>query len=99
MDSVFYQQAQRNILEEFNNAAKSLKMGSIQPESMFLIRFEEKIFWIKVLEKGAGYLTYSLKGLELQETSCHSLEATRIDDIFESTFEKKTKLNNFVLVV
>ena len=96
LDSVYYQQSQRNILEQFNNAAKSLKMGSIQPESMFLLRFEEKIFWIKILEKGAGYLTYSLKGLELQETSCHSLEATRIDDIFEATFEKKTKLNNFL---
>ena len=96
IDSVYYQQSQNNILEQFNNAAKSLRLGSIQPESMFLLRFEEKIFWIKILEKGAGYLTYSLKGLELQETSCHSLEATRIDDIFEATFEKKTKLNNFV---
>ena len=96
MDSVYYEQSQRNILEQFNNAAKSLRMGSVQPESMFLLRFEEKIFWIKILEKGAGYLSYSLKGLELQETSCHSLEATRIDDIFDATFEKKTKLNNFL---
>ena len=31
-----------------------------------------------------------------QETSCHSLEATRIDDIFQSTFEKMEKLNTFL---
>ena len=58
-------------------------------------RFEDKIFWVQVLEKGNGFLTFSLKGMELQETSCHSLEATRIDDIFDSSFEKKTKLNYF----
>eukprot|EP00090_Calanus_glacialis_P026578 TRINITY_DN41814_c0_g1_i1.p1 TRINITY_DN41814_c0_g1~~TRINITY_DN41814_c0_g1_i1.p1 ORF type:complete len:613 (-),score=137.97 TRINITY_DN41814_c0_g1_i1:7-1638(-) len=34
--------------------------------------------------------------MELQETSCHSLEATRIDDLFESTFQKKTKTNYFL---
>ena len=34
--------------------------------------------------------------MELQETSCHSLEATRIDDIFDSAFEKKTLMNRFM---
>ena len=34
--------------------------------------------------------------MELQETSCHSLEATRLDDIFEGTFEKENKLNYFL---
>lgn len=31
----------------------------------------------QVLEAGNGYQVVSVKGLELQETSCHSLEATR----------------------
>lgn len=31
----------------------------------------------------------AIKGLELQETSCHTVEAGRIDDIFEVTFEKE----------
>ena len=34
-------------------------------------------------------------GLELQETSCHSLEVTRIDDIFQETFERNSALNYF----
>ena len=94
-DSVYYQHSASSLLDSFNSAAISLRLGALQPESMFLARFEDKIFWIRVLEKGNGYITYNLKGLELQETSCHSLEATKIDDIFEATFEKKTKLNNF----
>ena len=32
----------------------------------------------QVLEAGNNYHIVSVKGLELQETSCHSLEATRL---------------------
>ena len=41
-----------------------------------------------VLERGASYCTINIKGLELQETSCHTAEAARIDDIFEFAFER-----------
>ena len=55
-----------------------------------------------ILERGAGYCTISLKGLELQETSCHTAEAARLDDIMEEAFEvndgvKVGKLNNYPL--
>ena len=42
-----------------------------------------------MLERGYAYCAVSIKGLELQETSCHTIEAGRIDDIFEVTFEKE----------
>ena len=45
--------------------------------------------WIMVLERGYAYCAISIKGLELQETSCHTIEAGRIEDIFEGTFEKE----------
>ena len=45
------------------------RLGSIHPESMFLMRFEDKIFWLQILEKGNGYTKFSLKGMELQEQS------------------------------
>ena len=54
----------------------------------------QTILCLQVLEKGNGYLSLSLKGLELQETSCHSLEATRLDDIFDATFEKQRHATN-----
>ena len=44
--------------------------------------------YFKILEKGNDYAVYSLKGMELQETSCHNLEATRVDDIFNKTFDQ-----------
>ena len=42
-----------------------------------------------VLERGYAYCAVSIKGLELQETSCHTIEAGRIEDIFQGTFEKE----------
>ena len=50
----------------------------------------------KVGEVGNRFISFNLRGMELQETSCHSLEATRIDDIFDSAFEKKTLMNRFM---
>ena len=84
------------VLTRLSEAARLLRLGSVRPEDMFLLRFEDKIWWVQVLELGNGYTTFSLKGMELQETSCHSLEATRIDDIFDAAFEKKKVFNTFL---
>jgi len=32
-----------------------------------------------------------MKGLELQETSCHTVEATRVDDAFQDVFVHEGK--------
>ena len=65
------------------------------PGSMLLCRHEDRIAWVQLLESGNSYAYYGVKGMELQETSCHSLEATRLDDLFEDTFEKGAGLNGF----
>jgi len=41
---------------------------------------------VSVAEKGYGFCLINLQGLELQETSCHTIEATRIDDIYEALY-------------
>ena len=46
----------------------------------------DRLIWIQVMEYGYSYVRLQIKGLELQETSCHALEATKIDDILEETF-------------
>ena len=47
--------------------------GEPTPGRHFLIRFQDRLVWIQVLEQGHGYCTVSVKGLELQETSCHTV--------------------------
>ena len=53
--------------------------------------------WVQILEKGNGYTVYKMKGMELQETSCHTLEATKVDEIFTSAFERRACLNHYPL--
>ncbi|XP_010013636.1 PREDICTED: pecanex-like protein 4, partial [Nestor notabilis] len=57
------------------------------PGSHYLCRFQDRLMWILVLEKGFTYCGVNIKGLELQETSCHAAEAHRVDEIFEMAFE------------
>lgn len=53
----------------------------------YLVRFQDRLGWCLILERGAAFCTLSIKGLELQETSCHTVEAGRIDEQFEEAFE------------
>jgi hypothetical protein len=48
-----------------------------QAGNFLLARHEDRLVYVQIMEKGNGFMIYSAKGLELQETSCHSLEATR----------------------
>ena len=90
-DSQLYQQAGRAVAEAVCSACKAAAV-SLSPGSIFLLRYEDRLMWVQVvlhkkkskeklakqvLEAGNNYHIVSVKGLELQETSCHSLEATR----------------------
>lgn len=53
---------------------------------MFLIRFERLLLFIHIVERGWDYAVTSMKGLELQGTSCHNVEASYIDEILDAKF-------------
>ena len=53
------------------------------PGDVFLIRFERLLVVASIVEKGWDYAVCVMKGLELQGTSCHNLEARVVDDRFE----------------
>ena len=83
-DWVFYQQMtphlQRVLSREFTTGA----LSNSNAGDYLLVRFQDRIIWISVLEHGFLYDHLAVKGLELQETSCHSTEAQSIDDLFLS---------------
>ena len=76
-DSQLYKRASRGVAEAVCSACRAAAI-SLSPGSIFLLRHEDKLMWVQVLEAGNNYHIVSVKGLELQETSCHSLEATRL---------------------
>lgn len=64
-------------------------LGLLLPGSHYLGRFEDRLIWIMILECGYTYCCINVKGLELQETSCHTAEAQRVDEVFESAFQRE----------
>ncbi|XP_067847994.1 pecanex-like protein 4 isoform X2 [Heptranchias perlo] len=65
--------------------------GNPSPGSHFLCRFQDRLIWVLILERGFSYCCINIKGLELQETSCHTAEARRVDEMFEMTFEQDNR--------
>ncbi|XP_063355501.1 pecanex-like protein 4 [Pelmatolapia mariae] len=91
-DSVFYQQMSGSLACALRTAFARGSLGSFAPGSHFLGRFQDRMVWIMILERGYGYCTVNIKGLELQETSCHTVEARRVDEVFEAAFERPERL-------
>ncbi|XP_053357562.1 pecanex-like protein 4 isoform X1 [Clarias gariepinus] len=87
-DSIYYQQLSARLASALTHAFASGALGAYSAGSHFLGRFQDRVVWISVLEKGYGYCTVNIKGLELQETSCHTVEARRVDEVFEAAFDR-----------
>ncbi|XP_069715084.1 pecanex-like protein 4 isoform X2 [Phaenicophaeus curvirostris] len=86
-DTVYYQQLIPSLVVALQAALAAGSLGLSLPGSHYLCRFQDRLMWILVLEKGFTYCCVNIKGLELQETSCHTAEAHRVDEIFEMAFE------------
>ncbi|XP_047499050.1 pecanex-like protein 4 [Penaeus chinensis] len=86
-DSVYYEQLTPHVIFAMHNLLQSGSLGLVEPGEHFLLRFEDRFLWIQILECGYTFQYYSVKGLELQETSCHTAEASRVDANFSRAFD------------
>ncbi|XP_047398306.1 pecanex-like protein 4 isoform X3 [Sciurus carolinensis] len=86
-DTVFYSQMVPSLTAALQTAMASGSLGLLLPGSHYLGRFQDRLIWIMILERGYTYCCINIKGLELQETSCHMAEAQRVDEVFDSAFE------------
>ena len=85
-DSIYYRQAETEIVKVLHRTISSGAI-SASPGTFLLLRFEDRLITVSFLEHGYGHCSLVIKGLELQETSCHSIEATKIDNIFEDAYD------------
>ncbi|XP_002735175.1 pecanex-like protein 4 [Saccoglossus kowalevskii] len=88
-DTVYYQQVTPQLVSSLRMSIASGSLGDVNSGCHYLLRFQDRMVWLQVLEKGYGYCTFSVKGLEMQETSCHTVEAGRVDEIFETAFDNE----------
>ncbi|MEQ2265535.1 Pecanex-like protein 4 [Xenotaenia resolanae] len=64
-DSVFYQQMSGSLASALRTAFASGSLGSVAPGSHFLGRFQDRMVWIMILERGYGYCTVNIKVLHI----------------------------------
>ena len=83
-DSVYYQQAVPALVSCLQQAVTSACITPRGGDQM-LFRFQDRIVWASILEVGSTFFTVTFQGLELQETSCHTVEAAKLDSLFESS--------------
>ena len=87
-DSVYYQHdvplLSRTLLNVFST-------GSVrgQPGDFYLLRCQDRTIIASILECGHRYFIINLRGLEIEETSCHTVEALKIDDMFSEAYTRK----------
>ncbi|XP_056401268.1 pecanex-like protein 4 [Hyla sarda] len=96
-DTVYYQQMVPGFAGALQSAFASGSLGLVNPGSHFLCRFQDRLIWLLILERGYSYCCVNVKGLELQETSCHTAEARRVDEVFEMAFEQAENSGRLVL--
>lgn len=88
-DTVYYYQMVPSLTAALQSAMVAGSLGLLLPGSHYLGRFQDRLIWIMILEHGYTYCCINIKGLELQETSCHTAEALRVDEVFEGAFEQE----------
>ncbi|XP_004681876.1 PREDICTED: pecanex-like protein 4 [Condylura cristata] len=88
-DTMYYYQMVPGLTAALQSAMAAGSLGLLLPGSHYLGRFQDRLIWIMILERGYTYCCINIKGLELQETSCHTAEARKVDEVFESAFEQE----------
>ncbi|KAG7168229.1 Pecanex-like protein 4-like [Homarus americanus] len=96
-DSVYYEQLTPHVVFALHNLLQCGSLGITEPGEHFLLRWEDRFIWVQILECGFTYQYYNVKGLELQETSCHTAEASRVDANFSRAFDGDDVVNKGII--
>ncbi|EDO43069.1 predicted protein, partial [Nematostella vectensis] len=91
MDASYYRQLAPEIIKAFSTTLASGAAGSPSAGDHFLARYQDRLVWVHVLECGRRYCSVVIKGLEMQETSCHTVEAARVDEVLDAAFIHEEK--------
>ena len=90
-EAVFYQQMEKEVVKAIFQSLSSGVMRHFHAGTYLLVRFQDRLMFVSISEEGYGYVTMQVKGLELQETSCHTTEASRVDEMIEACHSTQRK--------
>jgi len=92
-NSSLYQTLENDFIKKLPSLIKKGDLGRVEAGNIYLFRSEFYIIWLEILECGQNFVTFVMKGLELQTTSCHAAEATYLDGLLKKAFEEKSFVN------
>jgi len=85
LDAAYYKHLMPSAVKGLLTAINNGQLGSdVRGGEIFLLRRDALLVMVQVLERGCGWAQLLCKGLELQETSCHHLEAGTVEDIMDT---------------
>lgn len=85
LDSAYYKHLMPSAVTGLLAAIDAGEVGSdVRGGEIFLLRRDALLLMVQVLERGCGWTQLLCKGLELQETSCHHVEAGTVEEIMDS---------------
>ena len=85
LDAAYYKHLMPSAVKSLLGAINTGQLGSdVRGGEIFLLRRDALLVMVQVLERGCGWAQVLCKGLELQETSCHHLEAGTVEEIMDS---------------
>ena len=93
-DAIYYQQLFPRLIESLHR--QQLFWDFCYGGQFLLARFDDRLMWLQVLECGHNYAQVQMKGLELQETSCHTIEANSIDHLIEMANSANNICDRFI---
>ena len=85
LDAAYYKHLMPSAIRGLVAAIFGGEVGSdVRGGEIFLLRRDSLLVMVQVLERGCGWVQLLCKGLELQETSCHHVEAGTVEEIMDS---------------
>jgi len=92
-DTMLYKHILPYVKKSLHVCFKRGTVGLVRPGDFLLIRFEDLILWVTIVESGCGYAILNAKGLELKPTSCHHTEGLRLDEVLSMVNAKPESLS------
>ncbi|KAJ1494076.1 hypothetical protein T484DRAFT_1766571 [Baffinella frigidus] len=84
LDAAYYKHLAPALVREIQCAILAGDLGAAVGGGEFLlVRRDAFMVLVQVLERGQCFVTLLLKGLELQETSCHHVEAGAVETVMD----------------
>jgi len=95
-ESAYYKAMLPGLRHKLGTLINSGGLGDVREGSFFLCRYDRFLVIFEVMEVGFAHALLLAKGMELAETSCHTLEATDVDNVFLDGFGRGTTRNRMV---